>query len=143
MVKKSSRKSSNKKYHLHDDHNFVLIAGGGFLVILLMYMVTGGDFNLFSGRADKIEARSAVKMEKRVVIENNAVSPEALTVKRGTIVTWKNNDQVEHTIASDDGSFNTGNLNLGESGSVTFEKTGTYEYRDQFNPELRGSIVVE
>ena len=137
----AKRNSSRKKYQLYDDKNFILIAGGGFVVIVLMFMITGNMG--FLNRAQKSEASVEQAIEKFVTIDSYGVVPQVITVSRGTTITWTNNDLSLRTIVAEDGSFNTGNLNQGESGSVAFDKIGTFEYYDQFNPDLQGSIVVE
>lgn len=81
--------------------------------------------------------------EAAVKITNFAFSPKTITVKKGTTVTWTNDDSVSHTATSDDGSFDTGMLAKGESGSVTFDKTGTFNYHCTPHPNMKGTIVVE
>ena len=55
-----------------------------------------------------------------VTISNYMFSPASITVSVGSSVTWKNNDSVTHTVTSDSGLFNSGNLNPGKSYSYTF-----------------------
>lgn len=78
-----------------------------------------------------------------VVIQNFAFSPATLHVKIGDKVTWTNKDSVGHSATADDGSFDTGVLAQGKSGSVTFKKAGTYTYHCSVHPNMKGTIVVE
>jgi plastocyanin len=58
-------------------------------------------------------------------------SPANLTVSAGTMVTWKNDDAVAHTVTSATGSpdtFNSGNVGGGGTFSHTFGSAGTYPY---------------
>lgn len=64
-----------------------------------------------------------------------------LTVSRGTTVTWENADDAPHNVVGDD--FKTKDLEAGVSDSVTFDKTGTYDYVCTFHPFMKGSVVVE
>lgn len=49
-------------------------------------------------------------------------SPQNVTVVKGVnnTVTWVNNDDVPHTVTATDGSFNSGNLNAGQTWAYTF-----------------------
>lgn len=78
-----------------------------------------------------------------VEIKNFAFGPKTLTVKKGTEVTFANQDSVKHSATSDDGSFDTGLLAKGESGSVTFDKAGTFTYHCTPHPYMKATIVVE
>jgi plastocyanin len=80
--------------------------------------------------------------ESEVTIESFTFSPETLEIAAGTTVTWTNNDEAMHTATADDGSFDTGAINQGESASVTFDEPGTYTYTCTFHPGMKGTIVV-
>src|SRR5438552_11585928 len=54
--------------------------------------------------------------------------PPTLTVNVGDKVTWKNSGEDVHTVTSDDGSFDSGDVKAGASWSYTFTKPGTYTY---------------
>jgi plastocyanin len=78
-----------------------------------------------------------------VSIAGMAFGPSTLTVKVGTIVTWKNNDGITHTVTSNDGtSFSSGNLASGASFSFTTTTTGTFAYHCTIHPGMVGSLVV-
>jgi len=72
-----------------------------------------------------------------VAIQNFAFSPQTLTVKAGTNVTWTNSDSAPHTVTSTDGPstsasptglFDSGQLASGATFSFTFTRAGTYYY---------------
>src|SRR5665647_1421190 len=63
-----------------------------------------------------------------VTIKGDAFSPSSLTVKVGDTVTWTNNDNHDHTVTSDNGTFNSGNIANGSTFSFTFNTAGTYSY---------------
>ncbi|MEM3126722.1 MAG: hypothetical protein QW331_01485 [Candidatus Woesearchaeota archaeon] len=57
--------------------------------------------------------------------------PRIATIKKGGTITWTNSDTVKHRIfARDRKSFDSGNMNNGDSYSHTFEKVGTFDYLD-------------
>jgi plastocyanin len=78
-----------------------------------------------------------------VVIQNFAFSPNNLTVKAGTTVTWINNDSTAHTVVSDTGAFQSQNLNNGDKFTFNFTKAGTYSYHCSIHPSMTGTIVVQ
>ena len=78
-----------------------------------------------------------------VEIADFAFSPEELTVDAGTAVTWTNADGPPHTATADDGSFDSGRLEPGDSYSETFDEPGTYAYHCEIHPRMTGTIVVE
>lgn len=80
-----------------------------------------------------------------VVIKGFAFSPSSLTVKKGTKVTWVNNDGPAHTVtATDNGNtFNSGTINPGGSYSFTFTTTGDFNYNCSIHPQMLGSVHVE
>jgi LPXTG-motif cell wall-anchored protein len=77
-----------------------------------------------------------------VTIEDFAFSPGTITVDQGESVAWTNRDGVGHTATADDGSFDTGTLNRGESGSQQFDEPGTYPYHCTPHPNMTGKVVV-
>lgn len=91
-----------------------------------------------------MQKEEGAMMEKlNVEIKNFAFGPKTLTVKKGTTITFTNQDSVGHTATADDGSFNTELLAKGESGSVIFDKAGTYAYHCTPHPYMKATIVVE
>ncbi|HKT21484.1 MAG TPA: cupredoxin domain-containing protein [Nitrososphaerales archaeon] len=71
-------------------------------------------------------------------------SPQNITVVIGVnnTVTWANNDDVPHTITATDGTFNSGNLNAGQSWTHTFTTPGTYTYFCSYHSWMKGTITV-
>jgi plastocyanin len=68
--------------------------------------------------------------------------PGNLTIPAGATVTWTNAGQRTHTVSADDGSFDSGRLDPGETFSHTFAEPGTYSYHCGFHPEMQGTITV-
>ncbi len=70
-----------------------------------------------------------------VSLKNLAFSPNAITVRVGTTVTWTNNETgpIPHTVTSGSpgapsGVFDSGTLNPGQSFHFTFNTPGTFPY---------------
>ena len=78
-----------------------------------------------------------------VAIKNFAFSPASITVKKGTTVTWTNEDSAEHNAFSDqDGGPKGRLLKKGESYSFTFDKVGTFNYICTPHPYMKGTVTV-
>jgi len=78
-----------------------------------------------------------------VTIMNFSFQPTPLTIPVGTTVVWTNQDPVMHTATSDTaGVFDTGLLQKGQSGRVTFNTAGTFTYHCTVHPNMHGTVVV-
>lgn len=77
-----------------------------------------------------------------VTIDNMTFAPTNITVKVGDTVTWTNNDQMVHTVTSDDGVFDSGQMNTGETFSHTFTEAGTFPYNCTLHPNMRAQVTV-
>ncbi len=75
------------------------------------------------------------------------LDPAQLTITPGSTVTWINESGNRHRMRSTSGptEFDSGDLDPGESFSVTFSVLGTWQYRDERNDDLSnfwGTITV-
>jgi plastocyanin len=77
-----------------------------------------------------------------VTIQGFAFHPGGITVHTGDTVTWTNADSTQHTATANDGSFDTGTLSKGASGSHTFNTAGTFSYHCSIHPFMHGTITV-
>ncbi len=80
-----------------------------------------------------------------VNIQDFQFVPASITVSVGTTVTWTNSDTAPHTATSNPGvspAFDTGTINPGGSGSVTFNTPGTFGYFCAIHPQMTGTVVV-
>ena len=85
-----------------------------------------------------------------VVIKDFAFRPDTVTIKAGTTVTWINQDDAPHKVASNPHPAHTdlpglvsGTLSKGDSYSFTFTETGTFGYHCHLHPSMLGTIIVE
>ena len=79
----------------------------------------------------------------QIKIDNFTFGPTSLTVSSGTTVTWINNDDVPHTVVSDDKVFKSKALDTDDKFSYTFTKPGTYNYFCSVHPKMTAKIVVK
>ena len=77
-----------------------------------------------------------------VTIGNFTFEPAQLTVKVGTTVTWKNRDDIPHTVVSA-GKFRSKTMDTDDSYSFTFTAAGDYKYFCSLHPHMTGMIKVE
>jgi plastocyanin len=78
-----------------------------------------------------------------VSIVNMNYSPADISVKKGTKVTWTNNDDVAHTVTADSGNaFDSGNMDKGKTFSFTFNTTGTFAYHCIYHSNMHGKVTV-
>lgn len=60
-----------------------------------------------------------------VTVEHTKFTPSTLTIKKGTAVTWKNLNSMNHPVAVE-GLFDSGFLGLDQKYSYTFNNAGTF-----------------
>ena len=64
-----------------------------------------------------------------ITMYNMAFSPASVSVTKGTVVKWQNNDSYAHTVNSNDGTtFSSGTIEGGGSFSYTTTVAGTFNY---------------
>jgi plastocyanin len=77
-----------------------------------------------------------------VWIQGMAYNPGTITVNVGTAITWTNKDPITHTVTSDTGLFDSGNLNTSGIFKFTFIRAGTYPYHCTIHPYITGVVKV-
>ena len=80
--------------------------------------------------------------DANVAISGFAFEPDTIEVAPGTEVTWSNDDPAPHTVTAEDGDFDSDILDAGKSFSFTFDKAGTYTYRCNVHPDMKGTVEV-
>jgi plastocyanin len=80
-----------------------------------------------------------------VTMVDNRNLPAMLTVAVGTTVTWTNNGLMPHTVSAAGGTFDSGNVQPGESFSFTFDTPGQYGYfcRPHVFIGMTGTVLVQ
>jgi len=80
--------------------------------------------------------------EATVSIDNFAFTPDVLTVKPGTTVTFVNHDDIPHLVVAADGAYRSKALDTNDKFSIAFDKPGDYAYYCGLHPHMKGKIVV-
>ena len=83
-----------------------------------------------------------------VSIVNYGFYPSAITISKGTTVTWVDMDFVQHTVTSGSeaapmGLFDSHVLNHMQGFSYTFNAPGTYTYFCDVHAGMIGTIIVK
>jgi plastocyanin len=79
-----------------------------------------------------------------VAAYDNRFAPQTINVQPGTTVRWTNSGQHSHTVTSNDGRWDSGDIKPGATYSATFKHPGTYYYycRHHTADKMQGVIVV-
>lgn len=126
-------------------NNKVLIA------VIIVIVVAGAIFFVTRGKKTETPTGSSTsstpsdqtKPTKTVSIKDLAFSPATLTVKKGTKVTWVNDDSPSHTVTANDKSFDSGTLKKDGNFSFTFDNVGSFPYSCTIHPSMKATIVVQ
>lgn len=95
-----------------------------------------------SGGGKASGGTGSAKSTNTVAIKDFKFVPAVITVKAGTVVTWTNSDDVEHSATGDDKSFDSRLFGKGKTYSYTFTKAGTYEYHCTLHQYMKGTVIV-
>lgn len=85
----------------------------------------------------------AIVAPNEVIIQSMAFIPATLTVSVGTTVRWKNKDSMAHTVTSDTGAWDSGNIDINAVFNFPFTAAGTYHYHCSYHPSMTGTIIVQ
>ena len=98
---------------------------------------------MLPGAPRAVAAQPAPAAAAEVEIDQFAFVPQRMTVKAGTTVTWINDDDTPHTVASSSKLFKSKALDTKDKFSFTFTTAGTYAYFCSLHPHMTGVVVVE
>ncbi|KKR80711.1 MAG: hypothetical protein UU73_C0004G0033 [Candidatus Daviesbacteria bacterium GW2011_GWA1_41_61] len=124
----------------------VLIAAISILLIYFYYFKSSGKIEEWVKKYTPQTSKSEqTVVETNVKITKEGFVPQIIKVKIGTEVTWINEDKNSHQVISDlEGLDSDEPLLANDSFSFKFEKTGTFSYYDDLNPQkFKGTVVVE
>ena len=103
---------------------------------------TGGGGGSSSTPADNTPAAVTISV-KADATNVGAYSPTPATAKVGDTVKWSfDDDQNQHTVTAEDGSFDSTTKGKGDSFTHKFDKAGTYAYHCTLHANMKGSITV-
>lgn len=109
---------------------------------LLTAILCAAAFVSNSRQAVAAPAMSAAR--STITIHDYSFHPAVLTVARGSLVVWINQDDDAHIVKSQDGpaAFQSPGLDTGGKYGFTFRRPGTYHYICSVHPYMHGTIVV-
>ena len=94
------------------------------------------------GTQDQGAAAAPTPNVWRVSIQDFFFDPADAAISSGDAIIFVNEGNEPHTVTSDDGQFDSEQLNPGESVTVSFEGSGTLTYHCEIHPEMVGSVTV-
>ncbi len=88
-------------------------------------------------------ATSASVWAETVEIKGFLFVPEALVVRVGATVVWRNGDIVPHTATAADDAWDTAEIVGGAEKAYRFTRPGRYAYRCRYHPAMQGVVEVK
>ena len=87
---------------------------------------------------------SAMKTQEvqTVLITSSAFDPAEITISQGTTIEWENQDSAIHTVTSQTGLWDSGDIAPGTTYSRTFDSVGSYLYRCTYHSSMTGTVIV-
>jgi 3',5'-cyclic-AMP phosphodiesterase len=79
----------------------------------------------------------------QVSIDNFTFTPQTVTIKQGTSISWTNHDDIPHTVDHNDHIFASSVLDANQKFQYTFKDTGKYPYDCRLHPRMTGIVNVE
>ena len=107
--------------------------------------------NMTGGNLTSASDHSSVTISPGSFSPNNGKNfvPNTLTVSKGTVVTWTNDDSTEHTVTSGSSpggnsgaEFDSSPITPGKTFQHTFSTSGTFDYHCNIHPFMKGKVVV-
>jgi plastocyanin len=94
--------------------------------------------------AGRSRVRDGRRPSKPVVIDIRSLrySKGKIEIDAGTTIEWRNRDPLAHTVTSDSGAFDSGELRPEATWSHTFTTPGTYTYHCTPHPAMKATVVV-
>ena len=130
----------------------ILVVLGG-AVVMWMWLsprstITAPATTDQNGPSVSAPSEQLTSSEVSVHIRNSSFVPANITIKKGTRVTWVNDDTTQHNVVADDsvtGGLPTQNnlLAKGASYSFTFNTAGTFDYHCMPHPFMTGTVTVQ
>jgi plastocyanin len=108
------------------------------------HMRTAPDRATAARRVVALPAHDTPRAAKPVTVDLRSLrySKGKVEVDVGTTIVWRNRDPLVHSVTSDSGSFDSGELKPEASWSHTFTEPGTFSYHCTPHPLMRAIVVV-
>lgn len=94
--------------------------------------------------ATQVQDQVGDNAERMVEVLDSKFGPEEIIIQPGTTVVWNQTGSISHTVTADQGLFDSGNMEQGDTFSFTFEEEGTYLYYCDYHggPDGKGMSGV-
>lgn len=129
------------------------------LIILVIVIIVGAGLYFLSTKnamepAEKSSAPTVIETNPapnpvvgqkthNIAIQSFAFNQKSISIKKGDMIIWTNNDPVPHTVTSDTETvLASPTLNKNKTYSFTFNTIGTFLYHCNFHPSMKGIVVV-
>lgn len=99
----------------------------------------GSSDSQSTAEAPATQSASAVD---KIDLKGFAFTPKDATVKVGQKITWTNQDDAEHNVVADDGSFKSEDLEKGDTFEYTPDKAGTFSYVCTYHSQMKATLTV-
>ena len=100
------------------------------------------DFGIAVVATMLLPVSTARAADTEVHIDNFVFEPTQLTVKAGTTVTWRNRDDIPHTVVCA-GKFRSKTMDTDGTFTFTFATAGEYKYFCSLHPHMQWVVKVE
>jgi plastocyanin len=115
-----------------------------FVTISALVIITGLiTFSCKKNSSNTYTAPPDTTNQPVISMHNMTFIPAMVTVTKGTVIKWKNNDTYAHTVDSNDGiTFSSGNISGGGSFTYTATVAGTFNYHCLIHGLPMSGIVI-
>ena len=127
------------------------------VIVIIALVIIAGAFYLLNKKHSNIQTQTnqtetnqtqptqnttVTSSTSSVTISNFSFNPSSLTVKKGTMVTWTNQDPTLHTVTGDNGGPSSQKIPQGTSYDYTFNTVGNFIYHCSIHPSMTGVVTV-
>jgi plastocyanin len=77
----------------------------------------------------------------RAKIVDFAFQPKRIEIGQGTRIKWKNAGDQTHTVTSNTGLFDSGDIAPGSTFAFKFKDTGVFKFHCEIHSEMRGKVI--
>jgi len=79
----------------------------------------------------------------QISIQSYTFLSDPVRVKKGTTISWTNDEPIAHTVTAGDKSWDSGRIGPGGAFSRTFDQVGAFDYVCSLHNNMKAQVVVE
>ena len=114
-----------------------------FYKAILFFACIAVVFSFNGCKKDSDDSPSGSPGTNEVWIQGSAFTPSTITVAVNTTITFTNKDGMTHTVTSDSGVFNSGNMGNGSTFVRQFTTAGTFPYHCNLHSGMKAKVIVQ